>query len=228
MNRKHTNRCFDHLDFLKWRDKLLAASPEFKGLNDPQLYEIYSKEVLNSPSSKSSKADKETTLESKKETTLESKKESALEPMKENLAKTIKSKLLVLFPIKIKEAFNISDAYYHDISGDINESIEIFKKIKKPQLKARIIKEILDAHKEGLKLKIIDYINETNKLKCNLDSFNDSELKQLLDSSMEDCSDILMELMLENNPDLRGIEGVDLASSELKIRKSVKWSDRIK
>ena len=203
---------YSNKDFHKWRDKHLATYPESKYLNDGQLYEIYIKEVLHSPNSKSSKADKE----------------SALEPKKENLAKTIKSKLLVLFPIKIKEAFNISDAYYHDISGDINESIEIFKKIKKPQLKARIIKEILDAHKEGLKLKIIDYINETNKLKCNLDSFNDSELNQLLDSSMEDCSDILMELILENNSDLRGIEGVDLASSELKIRKSVKWSDRIK
>lgn len=203
-------------DFHRWYSEKLKAFPEYKGFNEAQLYEMFKKELDR----EKKKLEKDALLDHKFV-----KEPSILKNWNNTYKGYSKSLLLSFFPIKVVDLYNISSSYYDEIVSEINQSLEILKKIRKRELKNRIIEEILESHSAGLKMKIIGFINEDSSNAFNNSHFKDKDLKEVMDSSVRDCSDILIDLIIENNPEIRDLDGNGADKAELKIKKSVKWSE---
>lgn len=191
-------------EFFWWMNEKLRAFPEFKGYNQTQLHEIYVKE-------------------------LEKGKKSLQKKVRRGNKGTKVSKsnslLLACFPLKVVDLYNIANSYYEGIIEEIDESLNILKKIRKKDLRDRVLDEAIKPHSSGLKMKIIAFINEETSNGFNNHHFEDKDLKEAMDSSVRDCSDILIDLIIENNPEIKDLGGIGADKAELKIKKSVKWSE---
>ena len=206
----------DSGDFDQWKREKLIAFPEFKGYNQAQFYDMFKKELDR----EKKKLEKDALFGHKVV-----KEPSILKKSDNTYNGYSKSLLLSFFPIKVIDLYNISSSYYDEIVAEINRSLEILKKIRKRELKNRIIEEILESHSAGLKMKIIGFINEDSSNSFNNSHFKDKDLKEVMDSSVRDCSDILIDLIIENNPEIKDLGGIGADKAELKIKKSVKWSE---